>query len=231
LSDAEITEDQRWYGRRHGRKLRPRRQHLVETLLPALRAEPGADPSQYFGADSDIGEIWMEIGFGAGEHLAGQACRHPHVGFIGCEPFVNGVASLLAHIDDASIGNIRIHDNDARPFIAALPDRCLDRLYVLYSDPWPKARHHRRRLTCRANLDQFARLLRPGAAFRFASDHVEFATWTLENVLRHPAFAWSARRPADWRTPPDDWIETRYEGKAKAKGLKPVYLTFLRGAD
>lgn len=229
MSDTGKTEDQRWYGRRYGRKLRPRRQGLVDGLLPKLRVGLDVDPAALFG--STIDDLWMEIGFGGGEHLAGQALRHPHTGFIGCEPFVNGVASLLAQIDDAGIQNIRIYDDDARPLVASLPDGCLSRLYVLYSDPWPKVRHHRRRLTAEANIDQFARLLRPGAEFRFATDHAEFAAWTLERVLRHPGFSWPVKSPADWRMPPADWIETRYEGKAKAKGLKPVYLTFIRALE
>ena len=229
MTDTSKTKDQRWYGRRFGRKLTPRRQSLIETLLPKLRVKAETDPALMF--PQPIEDLWMEIGFGGGEHLAGQALRYPHVGFIGCEPFMNGVASLLAQIDDDDIKNIRIFDDDARHLMTALPERCLKRLYVLYSDPWPKVRHHRRRLTVEANLDQFARLLLPGAEFRFASDHTEFAAWTLERVLRHPGFSWPVNGADDWRTPPADWIETRYEGKAKAKGLKPVYLTFIRTPD
>ena len=195
--------------------------------LPGLRADPAVgDPSAMFPEPVD--DIWMEIGFGAGEHLAGQAVRHPGIGFVGCEPFVNGVAALLAQIEDMGLRNIRVFDDDARLLLSELPDACLGRLYVLYSDPWPKVRHHNRRLTVAENLSEFARLLRPDAEFRVATDHPEFASWTLERVLRQGDFHWTAASPADWREAPDDWIETRYEGKARADGRAPVYLNFRR---
>ena len=232
-----ITEkqdtDPRWYGRRHGKKLRLGRQRLVDNLLPELRiapkaAEIPADLRELFAVPCK--DVWLEIGFGAGEHLAAQAASHPGIGFIGCEPFINGVASLLAHVDETSLKNVRIYDDDARTLMDALPDASVGRIFVLFADPWPKTRHHRRRMMIEANLDRFARLLRGGGELRFASDHMEYTSWTLERLLRHPNFDWQAMSARDWRTPPDDWVETRYETKARAKGDLPAYLRFLRGA-
>ena len=168
--------DQRWYGRRTGRKLTTARQRLMTELLPRLRLDPNAnlgDAAAFF--PSPVDDLWMEIGFGAGEHLVAQAARHPNIGFIGCEPYVNGVAALLAAINDEALTNIRIYDDDVRQLMPMMPAACLGRLYLLFSDPWPKVRHHRRRMTVEANLGSFARLLRPGAEFRFASDQTEFA--------------------------------------------------------
>lgn len=230
--DANRSErDQRWYGRRFGRKLSAARQRLVDELLPQLRVNPAADdgarnPVDWF--DPSISEIRMEIGFGAGEHLAGQAAAHPVVGFIGCEPFVNGVAALLDQINRQDLSNIRIFDDDVRLLLPSLPDGCLNRMDILFSDPWPKTRHHRRRISDPGNLVQFARLLAAGGELRFATDQVEFASWTLERMLRNTAFEWLARRPDDWTRAPTDWIETRYQQKARARGLGTTYLRFHR---
>lgn len=201
----------------------------MDTLLPRLRLDPAAgpvDPARIFDPPAD--EVWMEIGFGAGEHLAGQAAAHPGVRFIGCEPYVNGVAALLAEIETRKLANVRLYDDDVRRLMPALPDACLGRLFILFSDPWPKARHHRRRITVETNLDAFARLLRPGAELRFATDQPEFAAWTLERLLRDRRFHWLARCPADWTQAPDGWIETRYQKKARAAGRGTVYLTVTR---
>ena len=220
---------QRWHGRRTGRKLTAARQRLMMDLLPSLRLDPYAN----LAADAalfpkPVDDIWMEIGFGSGEHLVAKAARHPNIGFIGCEPYVNGVATLLAKVNEQALTNVRIYDNDVRQLIPVMATACLGRLYLLFSDPWPKVRHHGRRITVASNLDQFARLLRPGAEFRFATDQAEFAVWTLERVLRDRRFSWMARAADDWRLAPEDWVETRYEQKARARGLKPVYLNFLR---
>tara|TARA_Y100000589_G_scaffold276161_1_gene270568 strand:+ start:3337 stop:4044 length:708 start_codon:yes stop_codon:yes gene_type:complete len=220
---------QRWFGRRTGRKLSAARRRLMTVLLPRLRLDPYSDLSDAAALFPKIADdLWMEIGFGAGEHLVAQASRHPNIGFIGCEPYVNGVAALLAAINDKALTNIRVFDDDVRQLMPAMPAACLGRLYILFSDPWPKVRHHRRRITVESNLCSFARLLRPGAEVWFASDHTEFAAWTLERVLRDRRFTWLARRADDWRLPPEGWIETRYEQKARAQGLKPVYLNFMR---
>ena len=230
ITEKEDT-DLRWYGRRQGKKLRPSRQKLVDVLLPKIRIEPGAnriptDLSNLF-APTCTG-VWLEIGFGAGEHLAAQAADHPDIGFIGCEPFINGVASLLAHVEREQLENVRIYDDDARTLMDALPDASLGRIFVLFADPWPKTRHHRRRMMIEANLTRFARLLKDGGELRFASDHMAYASWALERLLRQPEFDWQAVSAKDWRDPPDDWVETRYEAKARAKDELPVYLRFTR---
>ena len=223
----------RFFGRRHGRRLRAGRRGLLERVLPDVRIVPppeaaSLDPRSVFG--KPVKDIWLEIGFGAGEHLAAQAERNPDVGFIGCEPFVTGVASTLAKIDSLKLDNVRILDDDARMLLTGLADACIDRAFILFSDPWPKKRHHHRRFINSANLDLLARILRQGGELRFATDHMDFVRWTLEHISRNRAFAWLAESPDDWRNRPADWIETRYEAKALAKGKKCVYLQFERRA-
>ncbi len=223
-----------FHGRRHGHKLRPARRELIDRLLPRLRvavAEGGGeiDPKALFDGPKD--DIRLEVGFGAGEHLAAQAGADPRVGFIGCEPFVNGVAACLAAIERDNLANVRLFDDDARLLFPALPDRCLGRGYVLFSDPWPKKRHHRRRLIDGRTLDQLARLMKPGAELVFASDHMDYVAWTLAHFRRHPAFAWTAACPRDWRQRPPGWAETRYEAKALESGAAPAYLVFRREAE
>lgn len=227
-------ESPRFYGRRHGRRLRAGRQALVQTVLPRLRvslpAEPAAvDPAALFPVW--VHDIWLEIGFGAGEHLAGMAERHPDIGFIGCEPYMNGVAGLLARLDRNTCRNVRVFDDDARQLLPYLPDRCLGRVFLLFPDPWPKVRHHRRRFISAATLDLLARLMRPNAELRFATDDGACLTWTLEHVMRHPAFAWTPAGRDDWRTRADDAVPTRYEEKALARGARCTYLRIIRCAD
>ncbi len=227
---TDEPKPKRVYGRRRGRRLRPGRQRLMETLLPRLRipidGDGGVRPEDLFPEPPDT--VWLEIGFGAGEHLAAQAESHPEVGFLGCEPFLDGVANLLSLIDRAGLGNVRLLDDDARLLLAVLPDASLDRVFLLFNDPWPKTRHAKRRFLNRENLDALARVMKDGAELRFASDHLAYATWSLEQLMRHPDFAWTARRPADWRTPPADGFTTRYEAKAKAAGRACTYLGFQR---
>ncbi|MBL23559.1 MAG: tRNA (guanosine(46)-N7)-methyltransferase TrmB [Rhodospirillaceae bacterium] len=227
---AERTEI-RFYGRRHGRQLRPARRRLISEILPLLEISPDrtAENHQF---DSAPEHLWMEIGFGAGEHLATLVKDYPGVGFIGCEPFINGVASLLAKIEAGDEAgppkNLKIFPDDARLLMPHLPANAFERIYALFPDPWPKTRHHRRRLMSPSNLDQFARLLRPGGLLRFASDHMEYVRWTLWHVGRHPKFEWLAEGPEDWRQRDRDSIPTRYESKALARGEVCVYLTFRR---
>ncbi|NQV48601.1 MAG: tRNA (guanosine(46)-N7)-methyltransferase TrmB [Rhodospirillaceae bacterium] len=215
-----------WHGRRHGKKLRPGRQVLIDGVLPRLRFDLPDDPGAAFGGEAS--DIWMEIGFGGGEHLAGQALAHPEIGFIGCEPFVNGVASLLSLVDAGGIGNIRVYDDDARPLLNSLPDASIGRVYVLFADPWPKKRHHKRRFIGAENLGRLARVMKDGAELRFASDHSEYVGWALERLSQHPDFDWTARSAVDWRQPPADWTPTRYEQKALNGGQRCTYLSFLR---
>lgn len=213
------------YGRRKGPKLSAHQDRLIETLLPelTLRLEPGADPKTYF---SGVTDVWLEVGFGAGEHLLWQAEHHPNVGMIGAEPYISGVAKLLSKLDEAPLSNIRLHSDDARDIIEALPDSSIGLVFILFPDPWPKTRHHKRRFVQTALLDALARVMRPGAEFRFASDDAPYFEWTLERICAHPAFAWAAASSADWLTRPDGWPQTRYE--AKELHGKPAYLKAVR---
>ncbi len=174
----------------------------------------------------DHKECWMEIGFGGGEHLAHQAQLQPNVGIIGCEPYINGVGDMLKKIEREKLSNIRIFPDDARLLMERFPDDSLDRMFILYPDPWPKNRHHKRRLISAPFLDELARVMKPGALLRLATDHEDYATWMLEQLLAHPKFAWQAEKCADWLEPPKDWISTRYEQKRLA-GVT-TYLEFKR---
>lgn len=202
------------YGRRKGSKLSAHQQNLIDTLLPklALNIRAGVAPRTYF--DARIEDVWLEIGFGAGEHLLWQAQENPNIGMMGAEPFVNGVAKLLSKIAGGPAQNIRIHMGDARDVLAALPDACLGRVFILFPDPWPKTRHHKRRFVQTEMLDQLARAMKPGAELRFASDDAPYVDWTLERFTAHSAFEWLARCAQDWKTRPADWPRTRYEAKA-----------------
>jgi tRNA (guanine-N7-)-methyltransferase len=178
--------------------------------------------------DPPVDRLWLEIGFGTGEHLAAQARNHRNIGMIGCEPFLNGVATLVEEIDRDALHNIRIFPDDARDLLDALPDASIARCFILFPDPWPKRRHHRRRFISAENLDSLARVLRDGAELRLASDHRDYIRWMLFHTLGHGAFEWTARGPADWRERPDDWPATRYQAKAVARGDECTYLRFLR---
>lgn len=229
MTAQDTDTDQRWYGRRLGKPLRKNRKRLIEDLLPKLRIEPEPDkiPRDLIDLFTDpVKEVWLEIGFGGGEHLAAQAERNPEVGFIGCEPFINGVASLLKHVDEKNLTNIRIYDDDVRHLFAMMADQNLDRIFILFPDPWPKTRHHRRRIVKSETIVEYARLLKSGGELTFASDHQEYVTWALWHLLKQADLAWMAHRADDWRTPPADWVETRYEQKARAKGIKSTYLQF-----
>ena len=219
------------HGRRRGKKLRIGQQSLLDTLLPrlalALPVEPAKiDLAQAFGGSLPPDGVWLEIGFGAGEHLVWQAEQNPGVGLIGCEPYLNGVAKCLAHIERAGLTNVRLFTDDARLLMAALPARSLSRAFVLFPDPWPKTRHHKRRFVRRENLDRLAELMLPGAELRLATDDPSYLPWMVEHAGTHPAFEWLAEGPADWRGRPADWPATRYEQKMLAG--KPVFLRLRR---
>jgi tRNA (guanine-N7-)-methyltransferase len=186
------------------------------------------DPAGLF-ADGRA-RLWLEIGFGAGEHLAAQAAANPAVGLIGCEPYVAGVASLLAQAEQAGLGNLRVVVDDARLLLRALPDACLERIFVLFPDPWPKARHHKRRIVNPQTAAEFARLLRVGGELRLATDDMSYARAMLLALAGQPALAWLAERPADWRERPDDAPATRYEQKARRQGRAGVHLRYRRTA-
>jgi len=215
----------RSYGRIRSRTIKPRQAALMDTLLPTLRLP--AQPFEPRTLSPGSAEIWLEIGFGGGEHLAAQAQRRPDVLFLGAEPFQNGVASALRHIDEAELANVRLHDGDARDLLARLPDASLERVFVLFPDPWPKARHHKRRLVQADSARELARVLKPGGRLRFASDWADYVDWTLERLLATPGLAWSAARADDWRRAPADHVTTRYEEK-RLGDCAPVFLDFVR---
>ena len=173
-------------------------------------------------------EVWLEIGFGGGEHLLARAIERPDVGFIGCEPFVNGVAKLLAGVDAGGLENVRVRADDATALIEAAPPAYFSRIYLLYPDPWPKRRQQKRRFVSEDNLARLARVLKPGGELRFATDIDDYAGWTLARFLASPLFAWDARQADDWRLPWDGWAPTRYEAKARREGRGSAYLTFRR---
>lgn len=232
------------HGRRRGKKLRAGQQSLLDTLLPrlevALPAEPIVTPdnevaesgakidlAQLFGGTLPADGVWLEVGFGAGEHVVWQAEQHPNAGLIGCEPYINGVAKCLAHIERTGVSNIRLFTDDARFVMQALPPQSLSRAFVLFPDPWPKTRHHKRRFVQRANLDVLARLMKPGAELRLATDDPSYLPWMVEHACLHGDFEWLAESPSDWRGRPADWPGTRYEQKMLA-GHKPVFLRLRR---
>jgi tRNA (guanine-N7-)-methyltransferase len=228
---AEATHHRElFYGRRRGRPLRAGQRQRQSTLLPslsfALPESGGLDPARLFPEPRR--EIWLEIGFGGGEHLAAQAEQHPEIGLIGCEVFENGVAKLLGEIERRGLANVRIFANDARPLLSVLTSRSIGRVFILFPDPWPKARHHKRRLVTPATLDRLAEIMTDGAELRLATDDPGYLAWMLEHATNHPDFLWTARRPVDWRNRPDDWPATRYEGKARKAGRVPAFLRFTR---
>jgi tRNA (guanine-N7-)-methyltransferase len=201
----------------------------MERLLPRLALDLGA-PAAPLAAlfRHEPADICLEIGFGGGEHLAAQAVAHAGAGFIGCEPFINGMAKALALIEAQDIANIRLHFGDASDLLAWLPAASLARIDLLYPDPWPKRRHWKRRFVQEARIAQLAHVLRPGGVFRFATDWSDYAAWTLERLMRSPLFAWTAERADDWRQPWKGFTRTRYEAKAVEAGRAPCYLVFRR---
>jgi tRNA (guanine-N7-)-methyltransferase len=219
------------HGRRRGRPLRPARRTLVERLLPRLDIALPDDAAPLDPASllpSSCREVWLEIGFGAGEHLIAQAREAADIGFIGCEPFINGVAALLAGVGAERLSNVRVFRDDARLLLDRLADASIGRAFVLFPDPWPKLRHHKRRIVARGTVAALARVLADGAELRIATDDSDYKGWILAHVLADGAFDWCARRPADWRDRPADWPETRYEAKARAAGRRPSFFRFRR---
>ncbi|KQM98733.1 tRNA (guanosine(46)-N7)-methyltransferase TrmB [Sphingomonas sp. Leaf25] len=221
------TTIRRLYGRRQGHKLRTGQAALVEELLPRVSVpETGAlDAATLFGDDRPL-EI--EIGFGAGEHLAGQAAMRPTHGFIGCEPFLNGVVGALNHIRDDDLANVRLHMGDALEVIERFADASLERAYLLHPDPWPKARHAKRRMMNHGPMDLIARKLRPGGEFRLGTDDPTYCRWAMMVMDQRPDFAWQAATAADFLTRPADWPETRYERKARRQGHEVWYFRYIR---
>ena len=215
----------RSYGRIKARPIKPRQAALLETLAPNIAIPEGPfDPRTL---KTGASEVWLEIGFGGGEHMAGQAARRPEVLILGVEPFLNGVASALRHVDEQGLDNVRIRQGDAREVLADLEPASLDRVFILFPDPWPKTRHHKRRLIQAETIAALARALRSGGRLRFVTDWKDYAAWTLERILKAPEFRWLAERADDWRVAPVDHLTTRYETKALGD-CKPIYLEFER---
>lgn len=224
-----------FYGRRRGKRLRPGQRRLLGDALEAV-AVPGLsagqetapgqiDPVSLFGRRCPV---WLEVGFGSGEHLVHQAAQNPDVGVIGCEPFINGVASLLGKLRDAPLPNIRVHPGDARDVMDAVPDASVSKVFLLYPDPWPKKRHHRRRFVTPGHLEPLVRIMAPGSELRLATDVADYARQAVEQIAACDALAWHPRSKRDWQTPWEDWLSTRYEKKALREARVPHYLTFTR---
>jgi tRNA (guanine-N7-)-methyltransferase len=231
IDDNDKPDGRRgFFGRRKGHRLRPHQAGLVETLLPRLALDLGtAAPADLAGLfPMPVDEIRLEIGFGGGEYLAAQAEAHPRIGFIGCEPFVNGMAKALALIEARDLANIRLHLGDAVMVLDWLPTNSLAGLDLVYPDPWPKRRHWKRRFVQERTIADMVRILRRGGEFRFVSDIPDYAAWTLARMLRSPDFAWEAERADDWRRPWPGFVGTRYQAKAAREGRAPCYLVFRR---
>ena len=222
---SETARPIRSYGRTKSRPIKPRQAGLLDTLLPTIAVPEG--PFDPRALKPDASEVWLEIGFGGGEHLAEQAARRPDVLFLAAEPFLNGVASALRHIDEKALENVRIHPDDARELLTALPDAAVDRIFILFPDPWPKARHHKRRLIQDEVVAELARVLKRGGRLRFATDWKDYAAWALERMLRSGRFDWTAERADDWRLAPTDHVTTRYELK-RLGDCAPLFLDFVR---
>ncbi len=219
-----------FWGRRRGKSLSDLQVAALAETLPRLavdlEAPAPADLRDLFALP--VEKLWLEIGFGGGEHLLVHARNRPDTGFFGVEPFVNSLAKLLTTLEVADPGNIRLHDDDATELLDWLPEACLDGIDLLYPDPWPKKKHWKRRFVSDINLDRFARALKPGGVFRFASDIDTYVDWTLDHCARHAAFKWTRASVEDCRTPFPDWPGTRYEAKARREGRGSVYLVFER---
>jgi tRNA (guanine-N7-)-methyltransferase len=237
--DTDASQDtanapwRNFYGRLKGKSLKPAQERYLAEDLPK-RALTGVSPEENVARTPlDLGALfggrplWLEVGFGGGEHMVHQATANPGTAIIGCEPYVNGVAMALGKMRHAGVENIHLHPGDVRDLFDVLPDGCLQRAFLLYPDPWPKARHHRRRFVTPEHLQPLARVLAPGAIFRVATDIPDYVRQTLEEVPRH-GFEWLAQSAEDWRAPWGDWISTRYEQKALREGRVPHYLTFRR---
>ena len=228
--DRRSRSTEAFWGRRRGKTLRGAQAEAIAQTLPRLIVDlekpAPADPRSLFGRP--VANLWMEIGFGGGEHLIAHARNRPDTGFFGVEPFVNSMAKLVATLELADPGNIRLYDDDATELLDWLPAACLDGIDLLYPDPWPKKRHWKRRFVSQRNLDRFARVLKPGGLFRFASDIDSYVNWTLRHCERHPDFDWTAQAADDWRQPFENWPGTRYEAKARREGRSSAYLVFRR---
>jgi tRNA (guanine-N7-)-methyltransferase len=228
--DPALHKVRAFFGRRKGHKLRPRQAGLFETLLPRLaidltRPAPGALVTLFA---EPVTAVALEIGFGGGEAILAEAKAHPDIGFLGVEPFVNGMVKALARIEAESVHNIRLHFDDALGLIAWLPDSSLVRINLIHPDPWPKRRHWKRRFVQDETVRQLSRILRPGGEFRFVTDIADYASWTLQRLIRCPHFEWTAQSADDWRSPWPGFTGTRYHAKAAREQRSSCFLVFRR---
>ena len=224
-NERHLAHELRSFGRRSARAHSPRQKMLLADVLPRV----AIDLKQPLSPSSR--PLWLEIGFGGGEHLIWQAAHNPDVDLIGCEPFIDGVVKVLNAIESQHLANIRVHADDARDALRWLPDASIDRAFILFPDPWPKKRHVKRRLVNASTLALLARVMRPGAELRLATDIGDYMRTMLIALAATPQFQWTARAAADWRTRPDDWPPTRYEAKAGREGRECVYLRYVRTPD
>ena len=222
------TPPRRLYGRRKGRPLRLGQAELLEEVFPRLEIplSQDFDPASLF--PGQMKEIWLEIGFGKGEHLCAQASAHPDVGLLGCEPFINGFAAALQQIEDDDLKNIRLLMDDARKLLDVIQEATIDRVFVLHPDPWPKRHHAKRRFFNADNLSNLAKAMKDGAELRLATDDPAYSAWALMQIERHPHFEWRAHQARDWQNRPSDWPMTRYGEKALKQGRSIAFFNFWR---
>ncbi|UTW55097.1 tRNA (guanosine(46)-N7)-methyltransferase TrmB [Kordiimonas sp. SCSIO 12610] len=224
-----LRPEQRFFGRRKGPTLSNRQTDLINGLLPKITIEAQKQKTPHTPLNTralfdECDDIWLEIGFGKGEHIAWQAENNPSVGLIGCEPYMNGVASLLDKVEANNLMNVRVYSDDARHILWHLPDASVSKVFLIHPDPWPKKRHARRRFVNPDNLDDISRILKPGGEFRIGTDHPIYREWTMIQMANRNDFIWTAENPVDWQKRPDDWPETRYE--VKAMEGKATYFIF-----
>jgi tRNA (guanine-N7-)-methyltransferase len=226
--EDKARQPRAFFGRRKGHALKPRQAALFESLLPKLALDLTAPPELSSLFPHPVDDIRLEIGFGGGEHLVNEAVEHPRTGYVGVEPFINGMAKILTAISERGLSNIRLHHGDAAEIVAWLPDASLARVDLIHPDPWPKRRHWKRRFVQDRTVAALARILRPGGEFRFVTDIPDYAAWTLARLVRSPDFEWTAERADDWRLPWAGYPGTRYGAKAQREGRAPCYLIFRR---
>lgn len=228
--DRPSRATEAFFGRRRGKAIRPQQAAALESGFGTYRLDltAGSPAEMRSLFEADVSAIHLEIGFGGGEHLLHRATAAPETGFVGVEPFVNGMAKLMMAVRKRPLANLRVYDDDATRLLDWLPQASLDGIDLLYPDPWPKKKHWKRRFVSPVNLDRFARVLKSGGKFRFASDIDSYVNWTLLHCRAHDAFAWQAEDAADWHRPYEGWPGTRYEAKAVREGRQPAYLTFVR---
>ncbi|MFT6658114.1 tRNA (guanine(46)-N(7))-methyltransferase TrmB [Maritalea sp.] len=224
------AERKAFFGRRSAHKLHPTQQKLADELLPKVKLDLGEGPLALNAIfEHQAPKNFIEIGYGGGEHLARQARENRDANFIGCEPFIGGIGKMLAAINDDQLTNVKLFTDDALHLLKALPEASFDGAYLLYPDPWPKKRHHKRRFVNAVTLSALARILKPGAEFRVATDIEDYATWALGHILRHDQFDWPQVDATSWHEPWDGWQSTRYEQKARKEGRNiSFYFSFIR---